>query len=131
MRNLSIALLLTGLVGCSGGGGGSSTEPAANSSSNSTAPTQVPPNYTSGRIVVTSVLLRGIPSQVDGMVFRGLDAAGQQIYGPIRVAKSVRVVMEGMPTALVRLEIDYLEESSGPPATRVLPRSKPAVCYVA
>ncbi len=106
-KYLFVPLFFCSLAGCSGGGGGSTTgAPVANTLNS--APS-IPPNFTTGKIVVTSVLLRGVPSNVDGMVFRGLDVGGQQIYGPVQVAKSSRVVLENVPTSVVRLEIDYLE----------------------
>jgi hypothetical protein len=108
-RTLSCVLTLA-LAGCSGGGsGGGSIAPP--SSNNSGPTTSLPPTNPLGRIVVNSVLLRAIPSNVDRLEFKGYDSAGNQVYGPESRAKAAQIILEGVPITVVQLEVEYYEGS--------------------
>ncbi|MBS2039169.1 VCBS repeat-containing protein [bacterium] len=110
-KSLSLALLIFLLAGCGGGGGGSSSNSGGGATNNSGAGGLAPSNFMTGKIVVTSILLRGIPATIDSLVFRAFDARGNQVYGPTQLPKAARTVLDGVPTSAVRLEIDYLEGS--------------------
>lgn len=64
-----------------------------------------------GKILITSVLARAIPSNIDQLIFRGRDGQGNVVYGPISRAKAALIVLEGVPLSVRTLEIDYLQGS--------------------
>ena len=112
MKKITFSCVLTlALAGCSGGGsgGGGLTSPisSAPSGPSSTLPSTNP----TGRIVVNSLLLRAIPSNVDRLDFKGYDGVGNQIYGTVSRAKAAQIVLEAVPTSVVQLEIEYFEGS--------------------
>ena len=103
-----LLIALTFLAGCGGGGGAASTGTGGSSTSSVSIPPPAP--NTVGRIVLNSVLARAIPATVDTLVFRGLDAQGSQLYGPVSQAKATTIVLENVPIAVRTLEIDYLQD---------------------
>ena len=102
--------ILVCLAGCGGGGStsGGSTGSGSSNSSNS-APIPGPNPQMVGRIVINSVLARTIPNSIDTLVFRGLDAQGTLVYGPISQAKVATILLENVPLSVRTLEIDYLQ----------------------
>lgn len=108
-HSASIFLTLACLAGCGGGGGGSSTSGSAGGGSSTSVTIPPPAPSTVGRIVLNSVLARAIPSTIDTLIFRGLDAQGNAIYGPVTQAKAATIVLENVPIAVRTLEIDYLQ----------------------
>jgi len=105
-HSASILITLACLTGCGGGGSTSS-----GSSGGSTSSVSIPPPApaTVGRIILNSVLARAIPSTIDTLIFRGLDAQGTQVYGPVSQPKAATIVLENVPIAVRTLEIDYLQ----------------------
>lgn len=101
-------LILFALAGCSSGGSNTAGSPNSPLPSNSSG-TNLPPTNPTGRIVVNSLLLRAIPSNIDSLIFRGYDASNNQVYGPETRAKAAQIVLEGVPTSVTQLEIEYLE----------------------
>lgn len=105
-HSASIFITLACLAGC-GGGGSTGTGSSGGSSSSVSIPPPAP--TTVGRIILNSVLARAIPSTIDTLIFRGLDAQGTQIYGPVSQPKAATIVLENVPIAVRTLEIDYLQ----------------------
>lgn len=73
--------------------------------------TQSPPavNQSSGTIRLTQVLLRSIPSTVTRQRVTGFDAQGGPQFGPVLVNKAATIDLPGVSTAVVRIQIDYLQ----------------------
>ena len=66
----------------------------------------------SGTIVVRPTLpARAIPAEVSRLVFSGIDAEGAIVYGPLNVAKSGEMRLEGVPVKVVHL--DYVLLAGG------------------
>ncbi|MBX3169253.1 MAG: VCBS repeat-containing protein [Candidatus Eremiobacteraeota bacterium] len=101
-----VAALLC-LAGCGGGGG--STTGSTGSGGSSSVSIPPPPPSTVGRIILNSVLARAIPNTIDTLGFRGLDAQGTRVFGPVFHARAATIVLENVPIAVRTLEIDYLQ----------------------
>ncbi|MEW6277060.1 MAG: hypothetical protein AB1758_00455, partial [Candidatus Eremiobacterota bacterium] len=97
-RWLLLALLGLLLASCGDGG------PVASAP----APVGVAP-VPVGTVVVRHNLARAVPARVDGLRFRGFNAVGVLIYGPVKLPKAPEVVLNNVPVDVVTLDIDYLE----------------------
>lgn len=52
---------------------------------------------------------RKVPSEVTQFRFTGVDSAGTTLFGPVLRDKAAQVVLQGVPTGVTRLLIDYLD----------------------
>ena len=89
------AVLLV-FAGCSG----------SNSSFTSAPPSPTPQVAT---VRINQVLLRAIPSEVTRQRFTGFDSSGLVRYGPETRDKAAVIELENVSTAVVRLQIEYLQ----------------------
>ena len=71
---------------------------------------QSPPVSTVGSIRLNQVLLRSVPMSVTDQRFRGFDVTGVVRYGPVSFPKAPTIVLANVPTNVVRLQIDYLDD---------------------
>ena len=95
-RFLVVLFLSFVAAGCGGG-----SDPVA------TAPPQPTPQL--GTIQLNQVLLRALPSEVTHQRFTGFDAQGTVRYGPATEAKAATIELTNVSTAVVRLQIEYLQ----------------------
>lgn len=111
MSQLSKPYLLATLLCLAGCGGGGSSAPSGTTGPSSSSSVTIPPPAPStvGRVIFNSVLLRAIPSNIDTLVFRGLDAQGTAVFGPVSQPKAATIVLENVPVSVRTLEIAYLE----------------------
>ncbi len=64
-----------------------------------------------GAIQVDHQLARAVPLFVTEISYSGLDSEGVVIYGPEVRAKSPQTLLEGVPTSVTTLRIEYLNKS--------------------
>lgn len=69
----------------------------------------LPPPPT-GRIRVLSVLARAIPQNITRLRFSGLNASHEVLFGPLDFAKAPSIVLENVPVAVTRLQIEYFQD---------------------
>ena len=89
------AILLV-FAGCSG-------------SSNSFTAAPSSPTTQVATVRINQVLLRAIPSEVTRQRFTGFDSSGLVRYGPETRDKAAVIELENVSTAVVRLQIEYLQ----------------------
>ena len=61
-----------------------------------------------GTLRIENVLARAVPSMVTQMRISGFDSSDRVVFGPVTVAKAAVVVLEEVPIAVVRVQIEYL-----------------------
>lgn len=98
LRLLLIPLWLLVLNGCSGSG---------SSETFSAAPSSQAPEVATIR--VNQVLLRALPQEVTRQRFTGFDSQGQVRFGPVTRNKAALIELDGVSTAVTRLQVEYLQ----------------------
>lgn len=61
-----------------------------------------------GTLRIESVLAKAVPSKVTRLRISGFDTSDRLVFGPIIEAKAAVVVLEEVPIAVVRVQIEYL-----------------------